>query len=121
MLQEVRVWKQKMPKGISVKWIKSHQLNPTTRASRLNRVADNLASEQHQVVTPWKTESIGEMLPQTQAQLITRGVRYTTTLDKTFQYKHYEGDAKGYISRKLGLTGKEHMVNWEISAGSTNR
>ena len=82
ILQELRYWKQKIPRGIRIEWIKSNKSNPTTRVGRLNRVADHLAAEQHNAPPPLITQSACPMLPKTHAKLILSWIRHTSNIDK---------------------------------------
>ena len=53
------------------------------------------------------------MLPQTQAQLVMRGTRYTKKICKNIQHEHYDPEAKAYILDKLRITGKEDKIDFE--------
>ena len=53
------------------------------------------------------------MFPQTQAQLVMRGTRYTKKICKKIQYEHYDPEAKAYILDKLRITGKEDRIDFE--------
>ena len=53
------------------------------------------------------------MLPQTQTQLIVRGTLFTSQIEPKIQYDHYQSSAKSIIVSKIGISGKEALVDWE--------
>ena len=83
VLQELRWWKARMPIHVHARWVKSHQTNCVTREGRLNRVADRLASMQHDAIGAWATTVKSRMLPQTKAQLQNESFAMTGPLHKT--------------------------------------
>ena len=120
VLKELRYWKNKLPSGIIAAWVKSHQARCTTKEARLNRIVDHLASKQHDVEGYWATTQRSTMLPLTKAQLIYKGNRHTSVIDKKIQYEHYNTDAKQYVIEKLDLHQAERFVDWK-SIGRHNR
>ena len=93
-------------------WVKSHQAQCNTREARLNKVVDQLAGQQHGKRGAWAASETYGMLPNTQAQLLVAGRRYTGPINCKVQHHMYNKKAKSYVVAKLDLEGKEHKVDW---------
>ena len=59
-------------------------------------------------------------MPQTQAQLLIKGIRHTKKIGASIQHEHYRPALKEYIVERLDIKGKEGMVNWK-AIGHYNR
>ena len=105
ILQELRVVKNELPVEVQAAWVKSHQEQCNTRETRINNVVDCLAGHQHEKKGAWALSETSKMLPNTQAQLIVAGRRYTGPIHRKVQYHMYNEKSKRIHSCKVKTGG----------------
>jgi ribonuclease HI len=103
IIQELRIVKDNLPKGIKCSWVKSHQTNGKTQQSRLNTIVDKIADTQHTTSGNQKSRNNTSLLPSQQALLVHNGTAVTAKADKHIQQFVWNDQLEQYFYKRLNI------------------
>ena len=103
IIQELRIIKEQLPKGIKCAWVKGHQTGSKTKESRLNNIVDKIADSQHTVTGKFRSRNNVTLMPAQQALLIHKGTAVTARLDKRIQQFVWKDKAEVYFYTRLNI------------------
>ena len=103
ILQELRILKEQLPKGIQCAWVKGHQMGGKTKESRLNNIVDKIADSQHTVTGKFRSRNNATLMPAQQDLLLHKGTAVTARLDKRIQQFVWKDKLETYFFTRLNI------------------